>query len=242
MASGTSGAGRGRPSSSASRGKQGGRATSAAKATKSVKSTPSVKAAAPRTAASGSAAKGTKGAKPSSAPVPAPLAERFHRYALPRVGDGVRHWLFKTEPEVFSFDDLLAAPRQTTYWDGVRNFQVRNFMRDHMRVGDLVFIYHSNAEPPSIVGIARVARAAYPDHTAFDAADAHYDPKSDPAAPTWMMVDVQAVCALQPVALPTLREVAGLEAMELLQRGSRLSITPLTAAEWAIVERLGRAT
>ena len=242
MASGASGAGRGRPSSSASRGKQGGRATSAAKATQSVKSTPSVKAAAPRTAASGSAAKGTKGAKPSSAPVPAPLAERFHRYALPRVGDGVRHWLFKTEPEVFSFDDLLAAPRQTTYWDGVRNFQVRNFMRDHMRVGDLVFIYHSNAEPPSIVGIARVARAAYPDPTAFDAADAHYDPKSDPAAPTWVMVDVQAVCALQPVTLPALREVAGLEAMELLQRGSRLSVTPLTAEEWAIVERLGRAT
>ena len=87
-----------------------------------------------------------------------------------------------------------------------------------------------------------MARAAYPDPTAFDAADAHYDPKSDPAAPTWMMVDVQAVCALQPVALPALREVAGLEAMELLQRGSRLSITPLTAAEWAIVECLGRAT
>ena len=242
MASGASGAGRGRPSSSASRGKQGGRATSAAKARKSVKSTPSVKAAAPRTAASGSTAKGTKGAKPSSAPVPAPPAERFHRHALPRVGDGVRHWLYKTEPEVFSFDDLLAAPRQTTYWDGVRNFQVRNFMRDHMRVGDLVFIYHSNAEPPSIVGIARVARAAYPDHTAFDAADAHYDPKSDPAAPTWMMVDVQAVCALQPVALPTLRGGGGLQAMGLLEPGGRLSITPLTAAEWAIVERLGRAT
>lgn len=180
-----------------------------------------------------------KPSKPSAAPVPAPLAPRFHRYALPRTGDGVRYWLFKTEPEVFSFEDLQRAPKQTTFWDGVRNFQVRNFMRDHMAVGDLVFIYHSNAEPPAVVGIARVASTAYPDHTAFDASHDHYDPKSDPAYPTWMMVDVQAVRALQPVTLPALRDVPGLEAMELLQRGSRLSVTPLTAAEWAIVERLG---
>jgi predicted RNA-binding protein with PUA-like domain len=153
----------------------------------------------------------------------------------------VRHWLLKTEPEVFSFDDLQAAPQQTACWDGVRNFQARNFMRDHMRVGDLVLIYHSNAEPPAVAGIARVAREAYPDHTAFDAHDDHFDPKSDPAAPTWMMVDVQAVQALRPVALATLRESPRLEAMELVQRGSRLSITPLTPAEWAIVVALGGA-
>jgi len=197
------------------------------------------------TRATPGAAHGTPAGAPvrtKGAPVPAPLAPRFHRYALPREGDGVRHWLLKTEPEVFSFDDLRASRGQTACWDGVRNFQARNFMRDHMRVGDLVLIYHSNAEPPAAAGIARVVREAYPDHTAFAPGDDHFDPKSDPAAPTWLMVDVQAVQALQPVALSTLRETPGLEAMELLQRGSRLSITPVTPAEWAIVLRLGGAT
>lgn len=173
--------------------------------------------------------------------MPAPLAPRFHRYALPRSDAGVRHWLFKTEPEVFSYEDLVRAKDGTTCWDGVRNFQVRNFMRDHMRVGDLVLIYHSNAEPPVVAGIARVTREAYPDHTAFDASHDHYDPKSDPGAPTWMMVDVQAVRPLRPVSLGALRDTPGLESMELVQRGSRLSITPLTLEEWAIVTRLGGA-
>lgn len=225
---------------------KGAKSANRAPSAKSTKSTKSVKAAksggatkAGRATTSVAKPVPAKASKPSAAPVPAPLAPRFHRYALPRTGDGVRYWLFKTEPEVFSFDDLLRAPKQTTFWDGVRNFQVRNFMRDHMEVGDLLFIYHSNAEPPAVVGIARVASKAYPDHTAFDASHDHYDPKSDPAFPTWMMVDVQAVRALQPVTLPALRDVAGLEEMELLQRGSRLSVTPLTAEEWAIVERLG---
>ncbi len=173
------------------------------------------------------------------APVPAPLAPRFHRYALPRTGSGVRHWLMKTEPDVFSFDDLMRAKDRTTCWDGVRNFQARNFMRDHMRVGDWVLIYHSNAEPPAVAGIARVVSTAYPDHTAFDPTDDHFDPGSDPESPTWMMVEVQGERALTPVALGTLRETPGLEAMELLQRGSRLSITPLTKEEWTIVTRLG---
>lgn len=172
-------------------------------------------------------------------PVPAPLAPRFHRYALPRADAGVRYWLAKTEPEVFSFDDLMRAPARTTFWDGVRNFQVRNFMRDHMRVGDLVLIYHSNAEPPAVVGVAQVVREAYPDHTALDASHDHFDPKSDPTAPTWMMVDVQGQYALTPVTLPKLRATPGLEGMELLQLGSRLSITPVTPQEWAIVVRLG---
>lgn len=186
-----------------------------------------------------SARKSTGGKSGGGAPVPAPLAPRFHRYALPRTGRGVRHWLLKTEPDVFSFDDLMRAPHRTTCWDGVRNFQARNFMRDHMRVGDLVLIYHSNAEPPMVAGVARVVREAYPDHTAFDPAADHYDPKSDPASPTWVMVDVQGERALTPVTLPRLRETPGLETMELLQRGSRLSITPLTADEWAIVTTLG---
>lgn len=175
------------------------------------------------------------------APVPAPLAPRFHRYALPRTGSGVRHWLMKTEPEVFSFADLMRANDRTTCWDGVRNFQARNFLRDHMRVGDLVLIYHSNAEPPAVAGIAKVVREAYPDGSAFDPADEHFDPKSDPASPTWMMVDVQGERTLTPVTLPMLRDTPGLEQMELLQRGSRLSITPLTEDEWAIVTRLGGA-
>ena len=183
----------------------------------------------------------TAGSKRGGAPIPAPLAPRFHRYALPRTGSGVRHWLLKTEPESFSFDDLVRATDRTTCWDGVRNFQARNFMRDHMRVGDLVLIYHSNAEPPAVAGIARVAREAYADQSAFDASDDHFDPKSDPAAPTWMMVDVQAVRALRAVSLGEMRDTPGLESMELLQRGSRLSITPVTPAEWAIVTRLGGA-
>ncbi len=121
----------------------------------------------------------------------------------------------------------------------MRNFQARNFLRDHMRIGDLAFIYHSNAEPTAIVGIARVVREAYPDPTAFDPKDHHFDPKSDPANPTWMMVDLQAVRALRPVTLAELRETPGLEEMELVQRGSRLSITPVTAEEWEIITRLG---
>ncbi|GMV10320.1 MAG: hypothetical protein AMXMBFR55_20540 [Gemmatimonadota bacterium] len=153
----------------------------------------------------------------------------------------MRHWLMKTEPDVFSFADLMRARDRTTCWDGVRNYQARNFMRDHMRAGDRVLIYHSNAEPPAVVGTARVVREAYPDHTAFDPTDDHFDPDSDPASPTWMMVDVQGERPLHPVTLPMMRQVPGLECMELLQRGSRLSITPLTADEWAIVTRLGRS-
>ncbi len=147
----------------------------------------------------------------------------------------------KTEPDVFSFADLMRARDRTTCWDGVRNYQARNFMRDHMRAGDRVLIYHSNAEPPAVVGTARVVREAYPDHTAFDPTDDHFDPDSDPASPTWMMVDVQGERPLHPVTLPMMRQVPGLECMELLQRGSRLSITPLTADEWSIVTRLGRS-
>ena len=179
--------------------------------------------------------KGTK----RGAPVPAPLAPRFHRYRLPRADDGVRYWLFKTEPESFSFDMLMRAKNRTAGWDGVRNFQARNFLRDHMRVGDGALIYHSNAEPPAVVGIARVVRAAYPDPTAFDATDDHYDPKSDPSAPTWMMVDIQGERSLTPIALGAMREAPGLEAMELVQKGSRLSITPVTAEEWRVIVRMG---
>ena len=150
-----------------------------------------------------------------------------------------RYWLVKSEPESFSFDDLLASPGRTTGWDGVRNFQARNFMRDEMKLGDLVFFYHSSTDPAAIVGIAEVARESYPDHTAFDARDSHFDPKSKRDAPTWVMVDLRAREALpKPLTLAELRGVKGLEKMVLLQKGSRLSVQPVTEKEWDIICRL----
>jgi predicted RNA-binding protein with PUA-like domain len=151
-----------------------------------------------------------------------------------------RHWLVKSEPETFSFDDLLASPKRTTGWDGVRNYQARNFMRDGMKRGELVFFYHSSTEPTAIVGVAEVAREAYPDPTALDPKHAHFDPKSRPDAPTWMMVDLRAVEPLaRPVTLAELKAVKGLERMVLLQKGSRLSVQPVSPEEWDIVYALG---
>ena len=153
------------------------------------------------------------------------------------------YWLVKSEPNCFSFDDLLQSPGRTTSWDGVRNYQARNFMRDDMKCGDLVFFYHSSAAPPAIVGVAEVVREGYPDHTAFDPDEQHFDPTSDESAPTWIMVDLRAVERLaRPLALADLRGVPGLERMALLQRGSRLSVQPVSAAEWEIVYGLGSAT
>jgi predicted RNA-binding protein with PUA-like domain len=150
-----------------------------------------------------------------------------------------RYWLVKSEPDSFSFDDLLASPGRTTHWDGVRNFQARNTMRDDMKLGDLVFFYHSSTDPAAIVGIAEVVREAYPDHTAFDRQDPHHDPRSKPEAPTWMMVDLKAREALpRPITLAELRGVKGLEKMVLLQKGSRLSVQPVTAKEWEIICKL----
>ena len=152
-----------------------------------------------------------------------------------------RHWLLKSEPEQFSFDDLLAAPEQTTCWNGVRNYQARNFMRDGMRAGDLVLFYHSNADPTGVAGVAEVAREAYPDPTAFDPADPYFDPKSRPEAPAWLMVDVRAVERFpRLVPLDELRATPALAGMELLRRGSRLSVQPVTREEVAEVRALGR--
>jgi predicted RNA-binding protein with PUA-like domain len=150
-----------------------------------------------------------------------------------------RYWLMKSEPASFSFDDLLQAPDSTTCWDGVRNHQARNFLRDDVRVGDQAFFYHSGAEPPAIAGIVEVVRAAYPDPTAFDPADPHHDPTSRPEAPTWVMVDVRAVRRFDaPITLPELRETDGLEGLELLRRGSRLSVQPVSAEHWRRILRL----
>lgn len=150
----------------------------------------------------------------------------------------MKYWLLKSEPESFSIDDLARAPKKTTSWDGVRNYQARNFMRA-MELGDPVFFYHSNADPPRIVGIAEVVRKAYPDHTALDPEDHHFDPKATAANPIWEMVDIRLARRFDvPVTLDDLRAVAGLEKMEVLRKGSRLSVQPVTAAEWKIVLRL----
>ena len=152
---------------------------------------------------------------------------------------GKRYWLVKSEPDVFSFDDLLKAPKKTTHWDGVRNSEARITMRDDMKKGEGVFFYHSSSDPTGIVGICEVVKEAYPDHTAFDAKDPHFDPKSKKDAPTWYMVDLKAVKKLpRLVTLAELKGVKGLEKMVLLQRGSRLSVQPVTAKEWEIVTEL----
>jgi predicted RNA-binding protein with PUA-like domain len=149
------------------------------------------------------------------------------------------YWLFKSEPDCFSFADLMAAPDRTTGWDGVRNYQARNFLRDQVKRGDLVLYYHSNANPPGIAGIAEVVREAHPDPTAFDPKADHYDPKSDPDNPIWFQVSIRAVRAIEPlIELPRLRAESRLEGMELLRKGSRLSIQPVEEAHWKVIEEL----
>jgi predicted RNA-binding protein with PUA-like domain len=152
----------------------------------------------------------------------------------------MNYWLMKTEPSTFSFDDLMKAPKKTTTWDGVRNFQARNFMQQ-MKVGDQVIIYHSSAEPPGAAGIAEVAREAEPDQTAFDAKDDHYDPDSKREAPRWFCVAVKGVEKLERlVSLEELRGNAALKDMRLLQRGNRLSVLPVTAAEFKEVRAMAK--
>ena len=148
------------------------------------------------------------------------------------------YWLMKSEPDVFGIDHLAACPDRTEPWDGVRNYQARNMMRDEMRVGDQVFFYHSNCAEPGIVGIMEVVREGYPDHTAFDAQAKYYDPKSDPESPRWYMVDVQYVRHLaRTIPLAELREHAHgpLEGMPLVRKGNRLSIMPVTPEQWAFI-------
>ncbi|HTO96456.1 MAG TPA: EVE domain-containing protein [Myxococcales bacterium] len=152
----------------------------------------------------------------------------------------MRHWLLKTEPSVFSFDDLLRAPGKTTGWNGVRNYQARNFLRDQMKKGDRVLVYHSSAEPPAVVGIAEVAREGYPDPSQFDAKDDHYDADSDPEEPRWYQVDVRAVRKLgRAVSLEEMRKEKALAKMPLLQRGQRLSVQPVGPSEFERVLKMG---
>jgi predicted RNA-binding protein with PUA-like domain len=162
------------------------------------------------------------------------------RTAAPTRGaEGDRFWLVKTEPEVYSIDDLARDRR--TGWDGVRNHQARNFMRDSMQVGDLVLVYHSNADPPGVAGLARVSGAARPDPTAFDPNDPHFDPRSKRDAPTWLMVELEFVERF-PALLPLdrLRRERALEGMPLLARGQRLSVQPVSPVQFKRVLALAR--
>ena len=151
-----------------------------------------------------------------------------------------QYWLMKSEADCFSIDDLLAAKDQTTFWDGIRNYEARNMMRDKIKVGDLVLYYHSNAQPPGVAGIAEVVREGYPDHTAFDKNDDHFDPKSNPDKPTWYMVDLKAVEKFEHfVPLGKLRELPELAEMWLFKR-NRLSVTPVTRMEFDVIRKLGK--
>lgn len=148
----------------------------------------------------------------------------------------------KTEPDVFSFDDLVRRPQHTEHWDGVRNYQARNFMRDEFRLGDEVFIYHSSTDVPNIAGIATVVKEAYPDPSALDPKSEYFDEKSQAVGESrWVMVDVQAKERFtRPVSLATIRGTKGLERMPLLQRGQRLSIQRVSPEEWEIIVKLGK--
>ncbi len=149
-----------------------------------------------------------------------------------------RYWLFKSEPDVYSFADLLRDGQ--THWEGVRNFQARNLLRDEIKKGDGVLFYHSNAKPMVIAGVAEVVAEGYPDHTAFDPKAKYHDPKSDPENPTWFMVDVAPLKAFpEPLTRDQLKAESALADMMLLQRGSRLSVQPVTVAEWRHILKMG---
>ncbi|HET6679966.1 MAG TPA: EVE domain-containing protein [Gemmatimonadaceae bacterium] len=210
------------------------------------------KAAAKQPAAKKSVAKKAAGKQPvakqraaNRAPAKPPQSAPYEtgKWAAafaPRAEGEVRYWLLKSEPETFSFDDLVHAKDRTTHWDGVRNFAARNFLRDGMKLGDQAFYYHSSTNPQAIVGICEVVREGYPDHTAFERSHHGYDANSSPDTPTWYMVDVRAVAPLaHPVTLPELKTRPELAEMALLRIG-RLSVTPVTAAEWKVIVAMGK--
>lgn len=148
----------------------------------------------------------------------------------------MNYWLMKSEPDTFSIDDLKAMPKKTEHWDGIRNYQARNMMRDDMKIGDMVLFYHSNCKPPGIVGTAEIVSEAYPDHTAFDPESKYYDPKSYPDNPRWIMVDIKFKKKFKTIiSLDELKANPKLENMKVVQRGNRLSITPVAKKEWDLI-------
>tara|TARA_B110000014_G_C20065624_1_gene555340 strand:+ start:240 stop:704 length:465 start_codon:yes stop_codon:yes gene_type:complete len=150
----------------------------------------------------------------------------------------VAYWLMKSEPHVYPWEQLVKDGR--THWDGVRNYQARNTMRDDMKVGDMVLFYHSNTKPPHVAGVAKVCREGYPDHTAQDPNSNYFDPKASPDNPRWMMVDIEPVEAMESiVSLPDMKENPALEGMPLLAKGSRLSVQSVPSEHFAVVRRMG---
>ncbi len=153
----------------------------------------------------------------------------------------MNYWLFKSEPNCFSYDDLLKMPKQTEHWDGVRNYQARNFMRDEMEVGDLAIFYHSNCKPPHAIGTVKITREGYADHTAWDPKSDHPDENSTPDKPRWFMVDVTAEQKFnREVSLNEMKEVPELADMKLLARGNRLSVMPIEKRHFEVLCRLGK--
>ncbi len=150
----------------------------------------------------------------------------------------MRYWLMKSEPDEVSIDDVLAAPRHTVAWFGVRNYQARNFMRDDMQAGDLAFFYHSSRAEPGIAGVVEIASGAYPDASQFDSGSHYYDAKASPEQPRWISVDVKALRKTRLLSLKELRTYPQLEGMRLLAKGSRLSVMPVEPAEWAFIDKL----
>jgi predicted RNA-binding protein with PUA-like domain len=147
----------------------------------------------------------------------------------------MRYWLMKSEPDEASIDHLARAPKKTLAWTGVRNYQARNFMRDGMQIGDGVLFYHSSCPQPGIAGIAKVSSAAYPDPTQFDSSSPYFDPKSSEDKPRWLLVDVHFVKKTPLISLSALRDHSELADMQVLARGNRLSITPVTEAQWRFI-------
>lgn len=149
----------------------------------------------------------------------------------------MKYWLIKSEPDAFSIDDLKNAKGKKEHWDGVRNYQARNYMRDEMSKGDPVFFYHSNCKEPGIVGLAEVVSGAYPDHTAFDPNQKYFDPKSDPENPRWLMVDIRYKRKLRRlISLAEIKEHSGrLEGFPLIRRGNRLSVMPVDKKHWDFI-------
>lgn len=153
----------------------------------------------------------------------------------------MNYWLMKSEPSCFSIEDLKKLPKQTTHWDGVRNYQARNFMRDKMQIGDQVFFYHSNCNPAGIVGVAEVMRAAYPDFTALDPTSEHPDPSSTTDNPRWFMVDIRFKKQFsQMITLDMLKQYPVLDKMLLLRKGNRLSVLPVDVDEWMFIHSLAK--
>jgi predicted RNA-binding protein with PUA-like domain len=152
----------------------------------------------------------------------------------------MNYWLMKAEPDCFSIDDLIKEKNQTTHWDGVRNYQARNFLRDEIKKGDKVIFYHSNANPPGAAGICEVVKEGYPDFTAFDPESINYDPKSKKDSPAWFMVDVKLIKKFKSyVSLADIKANKELQKMKLVQPGNRLSVLPVTKAEFEEIERMG---